>query len=55
MLEKPVKGIIGLQKYKTVIHWRNGVFISDEPEKLGGKDLDQTLSHFCCLLWSDVH
>jgi len=39
ILEKPVKGIIGSQKYKTAIHWRNGVLITDEPEKLGGKDL----------------
>lgn len=39
MLETPIKGTIGLQKYKTTIHWRNGVFITDEPEKLGGKDL----------------
>lgn len=39
ILEKPVKGIIGPQKYKTAIHWRNGVLITDEPEKLGGKDL----------------
>lgn len=39
ILENPVKGTIGLQKYKTAIHWRNGVLIADEPEKLGGKDL----------------
>lgn len=39
MLENPVKGTIGLQKYMTAIHWRNGVLISDEPEKIGGKDL----------------
>lgn len=39
ILEKPVKGIIGSQKYKTAIHWRNGVLITDEPEKLGGKDI----------------
>jgi len=39
ILENPVKGTIGAQKYKTTIHWRNGVLIADEPEKLGGKDL----------------
>lgn len=39
ILETPVKGTIGTQKYKTAIHWRNGVLITDEPEKLGGKDL----------------
>ena len=39
MLSKPIQGTIGLQKFKTAIHWRNGVFITDEPEKSGGKDL----------------
>lgn len=39
MLESPVKGTSGTQKHKTAIHWRNGVLITDEPEKLGGKDL----------------
>jgi putative redox protein len=39
ILDVPVKGIIGPKKYKTVIHWRNGVLITDEPEKIGGKDL----------------
>lgn len=39
ILEKPILGTIGLQKYKTAIYWRNGVFVSDEPEKFGGKDL----------------
>ncbi|CAM3649508.1 OsmC family protein [Sphingobacterium prati] len=39
ILENPIKGTIGVQKYKTVIHWRNGILITDEPEKLGGKDL----------------
>lgn len=38
LLENPVKGTIGVQKYKTSIHWRNGVLIADEPEKLGGQD-----------------
>ncbi|WPR77298.1 OsmC family protein [Algoriphagus sp. NG3] len=39
ILETPIKGILGAQKYKTIIHWRNGILISDEPEKLGGRDL----------------
>ncbi|QNL48823.1 OsmC family protein [Olivibacter sp. SDN3] len=39
ILESPVKGALGTQKHKTDIHWRNGVLITDEPEKLGGKDL----------------
>ncbi|MBT1707831.1 OsmC family protein [Fulvivirgaceae bacterium PWU5] len=39
MLETPISGVIGTDKYKTAIHWRNGVLITDEPEKLGGKDV----------------
>jgi putative redox protein len=39
MLETPISGAIGTEKYKTAIHWRNGVLITDEPEKLGGKDI----------------
>lgn len=39
ILENPVTGHIAQQKYKTTIQWRNGEFITDEPEKLGGKDL----------------
>lgn len=39
ILENPVSGHIGRQKYKTTILWRNGEFITDEPEKLDGKDL----------------
>lgn len=39
IFERPIKGTIGSQKYKAHIHWRNGVLITDEPEKLGGKDL----------------
>ncbi|WP_343554925.1 OsmC family protein [Sphingobacterium sp.] len=39
ILENPVVGHIGAQKYKTTIQWKNGEFITDEPEKLGGKDL----------------
>lgn len=37
-LEKPVSGTIGTEKYQCTIEWRNGKFISDEPEKTGGKD-----------------
>jgi putative redox protein len=37
--EKPVQGSIGLEKYQCTIEWRNGKFISDEPETSGGKDL----------------
>ncbi|MFU1855379.1 OsmC family protein [Sphingobacterium sp. NGMCC 1.201703] len=39
ILEHPVSGHIGQQKYKTTILWRNGEFITDEPQKLGGEDL----------------
>lgn len=39
ILETPLKGRIGEQKYKTSITWRQGELITDEPEKLGGKDL----------------
>lgn len=39
ILEIPIRGTLGLEKFRTAIHWRNGVLITDEPEKLGGKDL----------------
>src|ERR1022692_350458 len=39
LLEQPVHGNIGKEKYKMTIAWRNGTFLSDEPEKSGGKDL----------------
>lgn len=39
ILEHPVKGTIGSEKYLTAIHWRNRVLITDEPRKLGGQDL----------------
>lgn len=39
ILENPVKGTIGEQKYKTAITWRKGEFITDEPENIGGEDL----------------
>ena len=38
ILEHPVKGTIGTEKYLTAIHWRNGVLVTDEPEKLSGGD-----------------
>lgn len=38
-LAQPLLAQIGLQKYKVSITWRNGRFIADEPENLGGKDL----------------
>jgi putative redox protein len=37
--EKPVHSSIGLEKYQCTIEWRNGKFISDEPQSSGGKDL----------------
>jgi putative redox protein len=36
--EEPLKGSISKQKYQTTIEWRNGKFIADEPESLGGSD-----------------
>lgn len=39
LLETPVRGILGTEKFRTAIHWRNGILITDEPEKLGGRDL----------------
>lgn len=38
ILEHPVKGTIGSEKFLTSVQWRNGVLVTDEPEKLGGKD-----------------
>src|SRR3954471_16515674 len=37
-LEKPVHGTIGIDKYQCTIEWRNGKFITDEPESIGGSD-----------------
>ena len=37
-LEKPVQGTIGKDKYQCILEWRNGKFIADEPESIGGKD-----------------
>ena len=39
VLETPIRGTIGSENFKAAIRWRNGVLITDEPEKLGGKDL----------------
>jgi putative redox protein len=38
ILDKPVVASIGTEKYKCTVEWRNGKFISDEPEAVGGKD-----------------
>ena len=38
-LSEAVQGAIGEEKFKSSIQWRNGIFITDEPEKLGGRDL----------------
>lgn len=38
ILENPVTGTIGSEKFLTSIEWRNGVLITDEPENLGGGD-----------------
>jgi len=37
-LEEPIHGTIGKEKYQCTIEWRNGKFVADEPESLGGKD-----------------
>lgn len=37
-MEKPVQGNISITKYQCTIEWRNGKFISDEPESSGGQD-----------------
>lgn len=39
ILTEPVAASIGMEKYKCTVTWRNGQFISDEPEFTGGKDL----------------
>lgn len=38
ILEAPVSGVIGEQQYQTLVTWRNGQLVTDEPEKLGGRD-----------------
>jgi len=39
ILTNPVAASIGTEKFKCTVVWRNGKFISDEPEIAGGKDL----------------
>jgi len=39
LLENDITGSIGTQKYLCTILWRNGTFLMDEPENVGGKDL----------------
>jgi putative redox protein len=36
-MEKPVRGSVEAT-YQCLIEWRNGTFVTDEPERLGGKD-----------------
>jgi putative redox protein len=38
-LEHSVVSRIGTEKYKCIVQWRHGKFITDEPERNGGKDL----------------
>lgn len=38
LLEQDITGHIGVQKYLCTISWRNGQFIMDEPESIGGND-----------------
>jgi putative redox protein len=38
-LDKPVHAVLGTEKYKCSIQWRNGQLIADEPLSGGGKDL----------------
>lgn len=38
-LEQNIEAKIGTQKYLCTISWRNGEFLMDEPEDLGGNDL----------------
>ena len=39
LLEEDIVGIIGTQKYRTEIKWRNGILIMDEPATIEGQDL----------------
>jgi putative redox protein len=39
LFEKDILGHIGTQNYLCTITWRNGQFLMDEPENVGGKDL----------------
>lgn len=38
ILKQPVSGKIGIENFKSLITWRNGTFVSDEPEASGGED-----------------
>lgn len=38
LLTNPIVGRIGTEKYKCTVEWRNGKFIADESEKVGGQD-----------------
>lgn len=37
-LQKPISASIAEEKYAMTVSWRNGKFVSDEPETSGGKD-----------------
>ena len=39
LLDEEVVGIIGTQKYRAEIRWRNGTLIMDEPTTIKGQDL----------------
>ncbi|WP_264565505.1 OsmC family protein [Flavobacterium sp. N3904] len=39
LFENDILGHIGTQKYLCTITWRNGQFLMDEPDSVGGKDL----------------
>jgi putative redox protein len=39
LLDKNIEGKIGTQKYLCTIFWRNGEFLMDEPESIGGNDI----------------
>lgn len=39
LFENDILGRIGTQTYLCNITWRNGQFLMDEPENVGGKDL----------------
>jgi putative redox protein len=39
LFENDILGHIGTQNYLCTISWRNGQFLMDEPNNVGGKDL----------------
>lgn len=39
LLKNSVNARIGTEKYQCTIEWRNGKFIADEPETVGGKGI----------------